>query len=218
MSTLNVNTWEPESGTAATLMATGDTVTVPSGATLRIGSGAIINITDATQTGFPAGGLTHKSQWRLTTDFANSVDPLKLYWTAVEADDPRSTDTTPDSNTALGAPMDLDTSTGYWTFPTTGWWHVEFVCTYLPANYANTPTGGLIKYATDGATFETVAKYNGSTEGGYSQLSVVSVFLKIENTSEDQFSLAFYSPGTATCRGDADSNYTFITCTKVGDI
>ena len=166
----------------------------------------------------PASGLTHKSQWRLTTDFANSVDPLKLYWTAVEADDPRSTDTTPDSNTALGAPMNLDTSTGYWTFPTTGWWNVEFVCTYLPANYSNNPTGGIIKYATDGATFETVVKENGSTEGGYSQLSVGSVFLKIENTSEDQFSLAFYSPGTVTCRGNADSNYTFITCTKVGDI
>ena len=177
-----------------------------------------ITFPDSSFTVPTSGGLTYKSQWRLTTDFADSVDPLKLYWTAVEADDPRSTDTTPDSNTALGAPMDLDTSTGYWTFPTTGWWHVEFVCTYLPANYSNTPSGGFIKYATDGATFETVAKENGSTESGYSQLSVVSVFLKIENTSEDQFSLGFYSAGSNTCRGDADSNYTFITCTKVGDI
>ena len=32
MSKINVDTWEPESGTAATLMASGDTVTVPSGA------------------------------------------------------------------------------------------------------------------------------------------------------------------------------------------
>ena len=42
MSKINVNTWEPESGTAATLMASGDTVTVPSGATLAIASGATI--------------------------------------------------------------------------------------------------------------------------------------------------------------------------------
>ena len=49
MSKINVNTWEPESGTAATLMATGDTVTVPSGATLDVSS--------ATMTGFtiPSG-------------------------------------------------------------------------------------------------------------------------------------------------------------------
>jgi hypothetical protein len=57
MSKINVDTWEPESGTAATLMATGDTVTVPSGASLVVASGATINITGATQTGFPTGGL-----------------------------------------------------------------------------------------------------------------------------------------------------------------
>ena len=53
MSKINVDTWEPESGTAATLMASGDTVTVPSGASLVVASGATINITGATQTGFP---------------------------------------------------------------------------------------------------------------------------------------------------------------------
>jgi len=40
MSKINVDTWEPESGTAMTLGATGDTITVPSGATLTIASGA----------------------------------------------------------------------------------------------------------------------------------------------------------------------------------
>ena len=57
MSKINVNTWEPESGTAATLMASGDTVTVPSGASLVVASGATINITGATQTGFPSAGF-----------------------------------------------------------------------------------------------------------------------------------------------------------------
>jgi hypothetical protein len=51
MSKINVNTWEPETGTAATLMATGDTVTVPSGATLAIASGATIT-NSGTSTGF----------------------------------------------------------------------------------------------------------------------------------------------------------------------
>ena len=57
MSKINVDTWEPESGTAATLMASGDTVTVPSGASLVVASGATINITGATQTGFPSAGF-----------------------------------------------------------------------------------------------------------------------------------------------------------------
>ena len=44
MSKINVDTWEPESGTAATLMATGDTVTLPSGAILAVASGGDINV------------------------------------------------------------------------------------------------------------------------------------------------------------------------------
>ena len=55
MSKINVNTWEPESSTALTMGASGDTTTVPSGASLVVASGATINITGATQTGFPAG-------------------------------------------------------------------------------------------------------------------------------------------------------------------
>ena len=51
MSKINVNTWEPETGTAATLMATGDTVTLPSGATLAVASGATIT-NSGTATGF----------------------------------------------------------------------------------------------------------------------------------------------------------------------
>jgi hypothetical protein len=79
MSKINVDTWEPESGTAATLMASGDTVTLPNGAILAVASGGDINVasggeidiasgatldvngtidlTGATTTGFPAGGL-----------------------------------------------------------------------------------------------------------------------------------------------------------------
>jgi len=57
MSKINVNTWEPESSTALTMGASGDTTTVPSGASLVVASGATINITGATQTGFPSAGF-----------------------------------------------------------------------------------------------------------------------------------------------------------------
>jgi len=51
MSKINVNTWEPETGTALTMGASGDTVTVPSGATLAVASGATIT-NSGTATGF----------------------------------------------------------------------------------------------------------------------------------------------------------------------
>ena len=65
MSKINVNTWEPESGTAATLMASGDTVTVPSGAALTIASGATIT-NSGTATGF-GGDNTPSFQARKTS-------------------------------------------------------------------------------------------------------------------------------------------------------
>ena len=79
MSKINVDTWEPESGSAATLMATGDTVTVPSGASLVVASGATINITGATQTGFPSAGfdslvaITSSQSYTIPSDITKQV-------------------------------------------------------------------------------------------------------------------------------------------------
>ena len=53
MSTLEVGKIVPATGTAITLGESGDTLTVPSGGNLTVASGATINITGATQTGFP---------------------------------------------------------------------------------------------------------------------------------------------------------------------
>ena len=55
MSTLEVGKIVPATGTAITLGDSGDTFTVPSGGALTVASGATINITGATQTGFPSG-------------------------------------------------------------------------------------------------------------------------------------------------------------------
>ena len=55
MSTLEVGKIVPATGTAITLGESGDTLTVPSGGNLTVASGATINITGATQTGFPSG-------------------------------------------------------------------------------------------------------------------------------------------------------------------
>ena len=85
MSTLNVDTWEPESGTAATLMATGDTVTVPSGATLDISAATLtppatmpassgVNFTALNATNLGSGTVPTA---RLGTGTANSTTFLR---------------------------------------------------------------------------------------------------------------------------------------------
>jgi len=116
MSTINVNTWEPESGTAATLMASGDTVTVPSGAALTIASGATIT-NSGTATGF---GITDCSLWVLDTSFQGSADPIASNLSEYSGN----------NYARIGSAM--TESSGVFTFPSTGmWWIYSRGCWYL---------------------------------------------------------------------------------------
>ncbi len=91
-----------------------DGLTIPSGGTLTIESGATIDITSATQTGFPAGGLTEADTWRNTAYWQGDADPVTTGW---ERDDT-------DANGLLGTGM--TESSGVFSFPSTGYWHVDF--------------------------------------------------------------------------------------------
>jgi len=164
-----------------------------------------------------AGGNTHSSQWRLTASFTSSLVPIVSNWAAVIASAPRTTTVSPDGDTALGAPMDVDGS-GFWTFPSTGWWNVEFVTAFLPTAYSSSPSGGYINYADDGTTFVKVTKENGTQEGNYAFNSINSILLKIEVTTTDKVTFGFYSPGAITCNASGTENYTYATFTRLGDI
>jgi len=167
MSKINVDTWEPESGTAATLMASGDTVTLPNGAILAVASGGDINVasggeidiasgatldvngtidlTGATTTGFPAGGLTHASQWRLTTSFTGAADPITTNLAEVVA---------PVGFGVLGASM--TESSGIFTFPVTGYWLIAYGSIRHNSGRISRMEG-TIKTTTDNATYANAA-------------------------------------------------------------
>ena len=70
--------------------------------------------TDAAWAAAPAGGLTHFSQWRLTTDFNGDANPITTNLEAVIAATPTTTTASPTSSTALGDPMTV--SSGVFTF------------------------------------------------------------------------------------------------------
>ena len=164
MSKINVDTWEPESGSAATLMATGDTVTLPDGAILAVASGGDINVasggeidiasgatldvngtidlTGATTTGFPAGGLTAASQWRLTTDFSGDAAPIASNLEEVDA---------PVGFGILGSSM--TESSGIFTFPSTGYWLVRFHALMEGPHPASTVNNASIYNTTDNSAY-----------------------------------------------------------------
>jgi hypothetical protein len=137
MSKLNVNAIEPSTGTDITLGASGDTITVPSGATFtqsgtmnasaitagtvataRLGSGTASSTTilygDQTYKTEPAAGITAASAWRVDTSFAGDASPIASNW--MQADDA--------SYGNLGSAM--TESSGIFTFPSTGYWRVMF--------------------------------------------------------------------------------------------
>ena len=104
MSTLSVDMIEPV-GSTLTLGQSGDTITVPSGATFT---------NSGTATGFAAGS-THASQWRLTTDFTGNAAPIASNLEEVDA---------PVGFGVLGSSM--TESSGIFTFPSTGYWLIKF--------------------------------------------------------------------------------------------
>jgi len=104
MSKINVNTWEPESGTAATLMATGDTVTVPSGATLAIASGATVT-NSGTSTGFGATNNIQRATGDVTiaTTTNYDVDGKSALIVSATPDAPRTITLCPVAETGMDA-------------------------------------------------------------------------------------------------------------------
>ena len=71
--TLKTDKIEPQSGTALQVGASGDTITVPSGATINI-AGTISN--SGTASGF--GGITMVNPWKLTSSIATSSAPYTV--------------------------------------------------------------------------------------------------------------------------------------------
>jgi len=70
-SEIKANKISPATGTSFTLGDSGDTFTMPSGATLDVNG--TIDVTGATKTGFPSGGLQHITTVATTSD-SSSID------------------------------------------------------------------------------------------------------------------------------------------------
>ena len=163
-----------------------------------------------------AGGITHMSQWRLTTEFNNTQDPITSNLLAVVAADPTTETASPSSSTALGDPMTV--SSGIFTFPSTGYWWVYYTCTTDSETYNASPIGGFINYTTDDSSYDIVGIENAMCYTGYYDNSNTSVFLDITDTTQCKVSFSFRARGaTDTCIGAFAINKTFMTFMRVGD-
>jgi len=236
VSTLNVDKVDPSTGTALELGTSGDTITVPTGAgltvvdevktnkispatgtafalgdsgdTFTVPSGATI-VNSGTATGF-GGGITAASQWRLTTDFTGTAQPIDANWEEVDA---------PVGFGILGSSM--TESSGIFTFPSTGYWYIQFlICVYdnTGSNVDNAIEASMYTTTDDGTYAKTATAFTNVGTVNDKNSCRSDWIMDITNTSNDK--VKFYANSVdseTTVLGNTGLNETSLTFVRLGD-
>ena len=228
MSEVKVDKISPRSGTDVTLGDSSDTFTLPSGSAITVASGGDINVasggeidiasgatldvngtidlTGATKTGFPAGGLTAASQWRLTTDFTGTVAPIASNLEEVDA---------PVGFGILGSSM--TESSGIFTFPATGYWYIEFYGEFASTTDSTSRSQLYMTTTTNDSTYATAAEANAGTYYE-SSTGTCSYIMDVTDVTQCKVKFNVYQAvsGTTT-KGDTAANETFFTFMRLAD-
>ena len=228
MSEVKVDKISPRSGTDVTLGDSSDTFTLPSGSAITVASGGDINVasggeidiasgatldvngtidlTGATKTGFPAGGNTDCSVWRLTSTFADSATPIASNISEVDNYGYARL------GTVFAAP-----SSGIFTFPSTGYWFVVFNAVYDKVRDTDTVVTKVMGTTDDGSYNPIGAAYAGTDREGFSSCVCSALFDCVATaTHKVRFDIV-QSYSTNTIVGDANVNYTYMTFLRLAD-
>ena len=201
MSLLNVNAIEPSTGTDITLGASGDTITVPSGATIA---------NSGTATGF---GLTVADQWRITSDLAfSTAATAQLISANLEQIDA-------DWNGTIGTAMSV--SSGIFTFPSTGIYDVQFVINMYRDNHMNGYCGGQIQATTNDSAYSiaTFQYQHLPDTAGVNASVFMNVLIDVDDVAnvKVKFMLIGEDSGGFSARGNTSDNSTYMTFKRLGD-
>ena len=187
MSKINVNTIEPQSSTTVTLGASGDTISIPSGATLA---------NSGTATGF---GITMADQWRLTTaqTFGGTAATLDGSMERI--------DTT--GQGTIGDAMTF--SSGVFTFPSTGIYLILATIAFGSTSADSRYVEFKINFAQDGSNFTTVSRLNGSmkyiSSTTYQNLTCQS-YVDVTNASTARIKFSMESANATIIAGSTSIN------------
>ena len=197
-------------GNLITYDASGDPAYVATGTATHVltsnGAGAA-----PTFQAIPAGGLTHASQWRLTTDFSNVANPISSNLEEVDA---------PVGFGVLGASMTQ--SSGVFTFPTTGYWLVSFHVHFLGSTnsvYNKFKIETTIDNSS-GPTWAVACEASGAVgAASQEQAQTTSYIFDVTNTTECKcrFVIGPLSNSGTTTKGDTNLNETHMTFLRLAD-
>ena len=182
-----------ESSNTITIGASGDTVSVPSGATF--------DVSNATVNGISAG-ITSAEHWRLTTSFSGNADPLTNLERA---------DNTKSGSVGTG----ITESSGVFTLPT-GIWKIEFICQIYGSGGTDAQVNCQIKVdETGGGTFTEYANalinlVNNSWTTGY-----ISIMLDVTDSNvKTRFAVTGNGGEVA---GNSSQTFTHMNFIRLGD-
>ena len=193
MSKLFVDQVDPKTATTLTLGTSGDTVSIPSGVTLA---------NAGTATGF--GGLTDASMWRVTANFVGSASPIASNWEAC------------DSSGAGNLGSAMTESSGIFTFPSTGFWLINYHMQFYPNNgtqaaFAQTWT------TTDNGTYTEVTQAGAFADVALQQTTSIQFLFDVTSTTNCKVKFGVLQGNTSnTTQGSTDMNKTCVSFLKLG--
>ena len=197
MATLFVDKLDPQSGTSLEIGSSGDTITIPSGATLT---------NNGTASGF--GGITNSQVWLLTSDTALSGSSSYADITAN-----LSEGTSIPGYARIGSAMTV--SSGVFTFPTTGIWLVEGIFNTVGSEgYAQYD----VQVTTNNSAYNTAAL--SGEENDNQEYSMQSIKAQVDVTDTSNVKVKFRNSGTISgnaIRGNSSYMRTGFIFTRIGD-
>ena len=159
------------------------------------------------------GGLAEADSWYLTASSTSSADPISANWARVSQGEMDK----------LGTGMSV--SSGIWTFPSTGFYYIQFNAVFYSANGGSGGRGSITFETTnDNFSSETPVQqlrvYKDTNGQNISVSASTAIIMDVENTSTHKIKFKQDTTGTASLigaasgTGDSLTNVVFL---KLGD-
>jgi len=187
-----------EDSNTITIGASGDTITIPSGATIT---------NSGTATGF--GGITEADFWRVTTAFTGSVNPVASNWERC------------DESTFAKIGTGMSQSSGVWTFPSTGLWYIVYYSAFSLGSAVSRYVYNTIETTPDNSNWTERAVgwgsvFNGS--GGTFSSVISSIYINVNDTANDKVRFGTNTINSSVeFKGSSDANYFSVNFIRLGD-
>jgi len=169
-------------------------------------------IVDADMLASGASGLREADMWRLSANLSLTSGVATVLTSNWERPD-----TANDGFNYLGTGMSVDGS-GVWTFPSTGYWQVNFSALWNAGGSTSDANWLYIQATEDNSTWESAVLQAESTDNGNTNSGHISTIIDCTNTSNVKVRLRAYA-GAANqlVYGSSTQSRTYVQFLKLGD-